>query len=53
MLTWHCVGICSLDDRFIYFSNWLRGDINQYDIRQVDLLMYILSVWLETVWPVF
>lgn len=24
--------LISLDDRFIYFSNWLRGDIAQYDI---------------------
>lgn len=22
----------SLDDRFLYFSNWLHGDIRQYDI---------------------
>ncbi len=25
--------LISLDDRFLYFSNWLRGDIVQYDIR--------------------
>ncbi len=25
--------LISLDDRFLYFSNWLRGDICQYDIR--------------------
>ena len=25
--------LISLDDRFLYFSNWLRGDIAQYDIR--------------------
>ena len=24
--------LLSLDDRFLYFSNWLRGDICQYDI---------------------
>ena len=24
--------ILSLDDRFCYFSNWLHGDIRQYDI---------------------
>mmetsp|Transcript_19144 Transcript_19144/g.41321 ORF Transcript_19144/g.41321 Transcript_19144/m.41321 type:complete len:475 (+) Transcript_19144:158-1582(+) len=24
--------LISLDDKFIYFSNWLRGDIVQYDI---------------------
>ena len=26
--------LISLDDKFLYFSNWLRGDIVQYDIRQ-------------------
>ena len=24
--------LLSLDDRFCYFSNWLHGDIRQYDI---------------------
>ena len=24
--------LISLDDRFLYFSNWLRGDVAQYDI---------------------
>jgi selenium-binding protein 1 len=24
--------LVSLDDRFLYFSNWLHGDIRQYDI---------------------
>jgi selenium-binding protein 1 len=24
--------ILSLDDRFLYFSNWLHGDIRQYDV---------------------
>ena len=24
--------IISLDDRFVYFSNWLHGDVRQYDI---------------------
>eukprot|EP01025_Chloroclados_australasicus_P027976 TRINITY_DN2769_c0_g1_i1.p1 TRINITY_DN2769_c0_g1~~TRINITY_DN2769_c0_g1_i1.p1 ORF type:complete len:475 (-),score=66.07 TRINITY_DN2769_c0_g1_i1:402-1826(-) len=24
--------LISLDDRFLYFSNWFRGDVNQYDI---------------------
>ena len=24
--------IISLDDRFLYFSNWAHGDIRQYDI---------------------
>jgi hypothetical protein len=24
--------LISLDDRYLYFSNWLHGDIRQYDI---------------------
>ena len=24
--------LISMDDRFLYFSNWLRGDLRQYDI---------------------
>jgi selenium-binding protein 1 len=24
--------ILSLDDRFLFFSNWLHGDVRQYDI---------------------
>lgn len=24
--------LLSLDDRFLYFSNWLHGDIRQYDV---------------------
>jgi selenium-binding protein 1 len=25
--------VISMDDRFLYFSNWLHGDVRQYDIR--------------------
>lgn len=28
--------LISLDDRFLYFSNWLRGDICQYDVTNPD-----------------
>ena len=31
--------LISLDDRFLYFSNWLRGDIAQYDIRRASCVM--------------
>jgi selenium-binding protein 1 len=24
--------ILSLDDRFLFFSNWLHGDVRQYDV---------------------
>ena len=32
-----CVGLItdlliSLDDRYLYFSNWVQGDVQQYDI---------------------
>ena len=26
--------VISMDDRWLYFSNWLHGDIRQYDIRR-------------------
>ena len=28
--------LVSLDDRFLYFSNWLHGDIRQYDITDTS-----------------
>lgn len=28
--------LLSLDDRFLYFSNWLHGDIRQYDITDTS-----------------
>ncbi|XP_060676698.1 methanethiol oxidase [Hemiscyllium ocellatum] len=28
--------LISLDDRFLYFSNWLHGDIRQYDITDTQ-----------------
>ena len=24
--------LLSMDDRFLYFSNWLHGDLRQYDV---------------------
>ena len=26
--------VLSLDDRWLYFSNWLHGDIRQYDVQR-------------------
>jgi selenium-binding protein 1 len=26
--------VISLDDKYLYYSNWVHGDIKQYDIRQ-------------------
>lgn len=28
--------LISLDDRYLYFSNWLHGDIRQYDITNTS-----------------
>ena len=41
--------LISLDDRFLYFSNWLRGDIAQYDIRHAP---YALAVHARLPWRV-
>ncbi len=24
--------VLSMDDRFLYFANWLHGDVRQYDV---------------------
>ena len=43
--------LISLDDKYLYFSNWLHGDIRQYDItdRLVLLNGKLLSTWVELV----
>lgn len=28
--------LISLDDRYLYFSNWLHGDVRQYDITNTS-----------------
>ncbi|KDD73899.1 selenium binding protein SBP56 [Helicosporidium sp. ATCC 50920] len=38
--------LISLDDRFLYFSNWLRGDIVQYDISDPANPRLAGRVWL-------
>ncbi|WNZ26995.1 selenium-binding protein [Leptolyngbya sp. NK1-12] len=37
--------LVSLDDRFIYFSNWLHGDIRQYDISNPSQPQLTGQVW--------
>ncbi len=37
--------LVSLDDRFIYFSNWLHGDIRQYDISNPSQPKLTGQVW--------
>jgi selenium-binding protein 1 len=38
--------LISLDDRFIYFSNWFHGDIRQYDISDPSHPKLVGQVWL-------
>jgi len=38
--------VLSLDDRFLYFSNWLHGDIRQYDITDPSKPRLTGQVWL-------
>ena len=36
----------SLDDRWLYFSNWLHGDIRQYDVSDPSHPRLAGQVWL-------
>ncbi len=38
--------VVSMDDRFLYFSNWLHGDIRQYDLRDPSKPKLTGQVWL-------
>ena len=38
--------VLSLDDRWLYFSNWLHGDIRQYDISDPSKPKLTGQVWL-------
>jgi selenium-binding protein 1 len=38
--------VLSLDDRYLYFSNWLHGDIRQYDISDRSKPRLTGRVWL-------
>jgi methanethiol oxidase len=37
--------LVSMDDRFLYFSNWLHGDIRQYDISDPAQPKLVGRVW--------
>lgn len=37
--------VVSLDDRWLYFSNWLHGDVRQYDIRDPSHPKLTGQVW--------
>ena len=38
--------VLSMDDRWLYFSNWLHGDIRQYDVRDPERPRLAGQVWL-------
>ena len=38
--------VLSMDDRFLYFSNWLHGDIRQYDVSDPAHPKLTGQVWL-------
>jgi len=37
--------VVSMDDRYLYFSNWLHGDIRQYDISDPSHPRLVGQVW--------
>lgn len=37
--------LISMDDRFLYFSNWLHGDIRQYDISDASSPKLVGQIW--------
>jgi methanethiol oxidase len=38
--------VVSMDDRFLYFSDWLHGDLRQYDISHPDAPRLTARLWL-------
>ena len=38
--------VLSLDDRWLYFSNWLHGDIRQYDVSNPSRPRLAAQLWL-------
>ncbi len=38
--------VLSLDDRYLYFSNWLHGDIRQYDVSDPSNPKLVGQIWL-------
>ncbi len=38
--------VLSLDDRFLYFSNWLHGDLRQYDVSDPAKPKLTGQIWL-------
>lgn len=38
--------VLSMDDRFLYFSNWLHGDLRQYDVSDPENPKLTGQIWL-------
>ena len=38
--------VLSMDDRFLYFSNWLHGDLRQYDVSDPAKPKLTGQLWL-------
>ncbi len=38
--------VLSMDDRYLYFSNWLHGDVRQYDVSDPSHPVLTGQVWL-------
>ncbi len=38
--------VLSMDDKYLYFSNWLHGDIRQYDVSNPSQPKLVGQVWL-------
>jgi selenium-binding protein 1 len=38
--------VVSMDDRYLYFSNWLQGDVRQYDIRDPFRPVLAGQIWI-------
>ena len=39
--------IISMDDKYLYFSNWLHGDIRQYDITDTRFVLAFYGQYKE------
>lgn len=38
--------LISLDDKYLYFSNWLHGDVRQYDITNTSKPRLVGQIYL-------
>lgn len=38
--------IISLDDKFLYFSNWIQGDVRQYNVENPFIPIFVGNIYL-------